>query len=98
MAAEPAESDKPQPAPQGGPPPPGKGDDGGKDGNGDKPPEPRKPSPFKNPLVLAIGGVVLVAVVVGVLLFWLSARRFQGTDDAFVDVQIVRVAPQIAGQ
>jgi membrane fusion protein, multidrug efflux system len=101
MAAEPAESDKPQPAPQDGPPPPDKGDgdrDGGKKDAGQKPEEPRKPSPFKNPLVLAIGGLVVVAVVVGALIFWLNARRFQGTDDAFVDVQIVRVAPQIAGQ
>lgn len=63
-----------------------------------KPPEKKKPSLFKNPLVLIIGGVVLASIVVGGLLFWLHARNYQGTDDAFIDVQIVRVAPQIAGQ
>ncbi len=64
----------------------------------DDKPQQKKPGPFKNPLVLAIGGVVLAALAVGALLFWLNARQYQGTDDAFVDVQIVRVAPQIAGQ
>ena len=63
-----------------------------------KPDEKQKPSPFKNPLVLVIGGIVLAILLVGALLFWLNARQYQGTDDAFVDVQIVRVAPQIAGQ
>lgn len=65
---------------------------------GRKPDEKDKPSPFRNPLVLVVGGIVLAAVAVGALLFWLDARRYEGTDDAFVDVQIVRVAPQIAGQ
>ncbi len=57
----------------------------------------KKPSPFKNPVVIASAAGVLVLLVIGGLIFWLNARNFQSTDDAFVDVQIVRVAPQIAG-
>jgi membrane fusion protein (multidrug efflux system) len=72
-------------------PPPGQG-------KPDRPPEDKKPSPFKNPLVLAIGGAILVLLIVGGLVFWLNARNFESTDDAFIDVQIVRIAPQIAGQ
>jgi len=79
--------------PQGQPPKP----DGQKPDE-KKPDEKKKPSPFKNPLVLIVGGIVLVIVLIGGLLFWLNARRYQNTDDAFVDVQIVRIAPQIAGQ
>jgi membrane fusion protein (multidrug efflux system) len=94
MAAGPAESDKPRPAPEGGPPSPNQSGDG-KGGGGA---ESDRPSPFKNPVVLTIGGVVLAVAVVGGLIFWLNARQYQGTDDAFIDVQIVRVAPQIAGQ
>jgi membrane fusion protein (multidrug efflux system) len=62
-----------------------------------EPEKPKKPSPLKNPVVLVIGAIVLAIVLIGLLLFWLDARRFQSTDDAFVDVQIVRVAPQIQG-
>jgi membrane fusion protein (multidrug efflux system) len=73
-------------------------DEGDHPAGQDPPPEDKKPSPFRNPLVLAIGGVVLALILVGGLLFWLDARNYQSTDDAFVDVQIVRIAPQISGQ
>ena len=38
-------------------------------------------------LVLAFGGV----------LWWLHARNFVSTSDAFIDAQVVRIAPQVAG-
>ena len=114
MAAGPDQSDggpqpaanQPQTPPQQGQPQPqqqapaqGQPPQGQQGQQGQKPPEEKKkPAPFKNPVVLIIGGIVLVAIVVGGLLFWLHARNYQSTDDAFVDVQIVRVAPQIAGQ
>jgi membrane fusion protein (multidrug efflux system) len=85
------------PAPQGGGPKPGEGA-----GADDKAPEGKdggdKKSVFKNPLVIA--GIIAVVglALIGGLLFWLSARNFESTDDAFIDVQIVRIAPQIAGQ
>ena len=63
----------------------------------DKDGAPKKPSPFRNPLVLAgIGIVVIIVVIVG-LIWWLNARRWQSTDDAYVDGHIVRLAPQVPG-
>jgi membrane fusion protein (multidrug efflux system) len=93
MAAEPADKDPPsgeQPSKDSqGPGKPGEGE--GHDGKDDK------PSPLKNPVVIVAGLAVLALVLIGALLFWLHARNYQSTDDAFVDVQIVRVAPQIQG-
>jgi membrane fusion protein (multidrug efflux system) len=81
---------------QGQNPPQGQGQQGQDQPKSDD--KPKKPSPFKNPVVIVIGVVVLAILLVGGILFWLNARQYQSTDDAFIDVQIVRVAPQIAGQ
>lgn len=40
--------------------------------------------------------LVLVAAIGGVA-WWLDARNYVSTDDAFIDAHVVRVAPQIAG-
>ena len=46
-----------------------------------------------------IGGAVALAVlIVGGVLWWLHERRFETTDDAFIDAHIVHVAPRVAGQ
>jgi membrane fusion protein, multidrug efflux system len=52
-----------------------------------------------SPRTVLILGVLLLAIlgVVG-LLYWLHARHFESTDDAFIDTHLVRVSPQIAGQ
>jgi membrane fusion protein (multidrug efflux system) len=42
--------------------------------------------------------VILVALIVGGLLWWLNARQYEDTDDAFIDTHIVQLAPQIAGR
>jgi membrane fusion protein (multidrug efflux system) len=58
----------------------------------------RKRSIFRNPL-LRIGIVVVVlALIVGGILYWLHARQYESTDDAFIDTHIVQIAPQIAAQ
>jgi membrane fusion protein (multidrug efflux system) len=67
------------------------------DGDSDKP-KAKKPNPLKNPKVLIIGGIVLLVLAVGGVLYWLHARQYQSTDDAFVDTHIVRLAPQVPGQ
>jgi membrane fusion protein (multidrug efflux system) len=67
-------------------------DDGGED-DGDK-----KPSIFKRPLFWIILVAVVGALVIGGTLYWLHARQFQSTDDAFVDTHIVRISPEVAGQ
>ncbi|HTV52402.1 MAG TPA: HlyD family secretion protein [Steroidobacteraceae bacterium] len=48
---------------------------------------------------LVIGGVALLLVLaLGALLYWLHARHFEDTDDAFIDTHMIHVSPQIAGQ
>ena len=62
------------------------------DGDGKK-----KPSLFKKPLFWIILVVVVAVIAVGALLYWLHARQYESTDDAFIDAHIVRLAPQVSG-
>jgi len=71
-------------------------DDGAKSGDGK--PARKKPNPLKNPKVLVIGAIVMVVLIVGAIFYWLWARQYVDTDDAFVDTHIVRLAPQVSGQ
>lgn len=66
-------------------------DDGGSEGKSDK------PSLFRRPLFWIILLVVVGAVAIGGTLWWLNARQYESTDDAFVDAHIVRLAPEVAG-
>jgi membrane fusion protein (multidrug efflux system) len=51
----------------------------------------------KHPLAVTIGVVVfLIAVVAGVL-YWLHARNYESTDDAFIDARPVSISPEVAG-
>ena len=68
----------------------GEGDDGRDD-------TPKKPSIFRKPLFWIILAVVVTAIVVGSVLYYLNARQYESTDDAFVDAHIVRLAPTVAG-
>jgi membrane fusion protein, multidrug efflux system len=42
--------------------------------------------------------IILVVLVSAGILWWLDARQYEDTDDAFIDTHIVHIAPQIAGQ
>ena len=42
--------------------------------------------------------IVLSASIVGVGFWWLEARHYESTDDAFIDVHVIRIAPQVAGR
>ena len=57
----------------------------------------KKPSLFRRPLFWIILVIVVAVIAVGALLYWLHARQYQSTDDAFVDAHIVRLAPQVSG-
>ncbi len=57
----------------------------------------KKPSVFKKPLFWIILIIVAGGLIIGGVLYWLHARQFESTDDAFVDTHIVRLAPQVAG-
>ena len=57
----------------------------------------KKPSVFKKPLFWIILVIVVGGLIIGGVFYWLHARQFESTDDAFVDTHIVRLAPQVAG-
>ena len=62
------------------------------------PPRPPAKSPFyKRPLVLIIGALVVGAAVVVGVLWWLHARQFETTDDAFIEADVTQVSPRVAG-
>jgi membrane fusion protein (multidrug efflux system) len=57
-----------------------------------------KKKPFRRKRVLIGGGLVLAVAVIAGFVWWLHARNFEVTDDAYIDGDIVYVAPQIAGR
>ena len=48
-------------------------------------------------MLLGAAGIVVILLVGGVV-WWLIARNYENTDDAFIDTHIVLVAPRIQGQ
>ena len=58
---------------------------------------PKKPSVLRKPLFWIILVLVIAALAVGAVLYYLDARQYESTDDAFVDAHIVRIAPTVAG-
>lgn len=53
---------------------------------------------LQRPLLLAGIVLVVLAAMIGGLLWWLEARHWATTDDAYVDTDIVHLAPRAAGQ
>ncbi|TCM07440.1 HlyD family secretion protein [Sphingomonas sp. PP-CC-3G-468] len=66
--------------------------DGGREGTDGN----QKRSLFRRPIFWVVL-VVVGAIIVGGTFYWLDARRFESTDDAFVDAHIVRIAPTVGG-
>ncbi len=63
------------------------------------PPAPRPAArPRKRVLALSIVGIVVVVGAIVGFVYWLHARQFEETDDAFVDGNVVSISPQIAGR
>jgi len=65
-----------------------------------EPATPQSPAhkPLNRRVTLVIGAVVVCVLALGALIWWLNARNYESTDDAFIDAHIVRMAPRIAGQ
>ena len=45
--------------------------------------------------IFIVGGVLLIAAISGVI-YWLYARQFESTDDAFIEGKIVQVSPKVS--
>jgi membrane fusion protein (multidrug efflux system) len=74
------------------------GDQDDKDKDGDKEGKPAKRRFYQSVWFKIALGVLLILVVIGLILWWLDARQYEDTDDAFIDTHIIHIAPQIAGQ
>ncbi|HEX3755663.1 MAG TPA: HlyD family secretion protein [Rhizomicrobium sp.] len=65
------------------------------DGSGE---EIAKESLFKKPWVRILIVVLVAVLIVGGVIWWLNARHYEETDDAFIDTHIVHLSPQTSGQ
>ncbi|HEX4693401.1 HlyD family secretion protein [Sphingomonas sp.] len=69
-----------------------------REGEGEAGKDGEKKTPiFRKPLFWIILIAVVATLVIGGTLYYLHARQFESTDDAFVDAHIVRIAPEVAG-
>jgi membrane fusion protein (multidrug efflux system) len=58
-----------------------------------------KPPPHWKRWLGLVAGVGIAAVLLGAgISYWLHARHFETTDDAFIDVYVTQMAPQVAGR
>jgi membrane fusion protein (multidrug efflux system) len=69
-------------------------DDHGSANTPDAPPK----SYFRRMLPYLVGGAVLAALIVAGVLYWLNARHYESTDDAFVDAHVANISSQISGR
>ena len=53
---------------------------------------------YRRPLRLLVVIIVAAALIIGGVAWWLQARQWETTDDAFIDTHMVMVAPQVAGR
>ncbi len=51
----------------------------------------------RHPLAIGIAAIILIAAIVGGVLWYLHARHFESTDDAFIDGRPVMVSPEVSG-
>ena len=47
-------------------------------------------------LPLIIGGAVLLVAAIAGTIYWIYARQYESTDDAFIDGDVVQISPKIA--
>jgi membrane fusion protein (multidrug efflux system) len=50
-----------------------------------------------HPYIAAATGVLIVAAAIGIGLWWLHARHYESTDDAFIDARQFAISPKVAG-
>ncbi len=59
--------------------------------------ETRKPPFYKHLTVVIPSAVVAALLTLAVILYWLHARQFESTDDAFIAGRITQINPKISG-
>jgi membrane fusion protein (multidrug efflux system) len=61
------------------------------------PPAPPRKALLKRPGVLIVLLILLVAGTIAGVMWWLDARQFETTDDAFIQADATRVSPRVSG-
>jgi membrane fusion protein (multidrug efflux system) len=61
-------------------------------------PAPPRRGLFRRPLLLLTIVILLTGGVVVGLLWWMDARQYESTDDAFIQADVTQVSPRVAGQ
>ena len=56
------------------------------------------PPLYKRPVFWIVVAIVAAILIVGGILWWLHARQYEETDDAFIDAHIVRISAQTNGR
>jgi membrane fusion protein (multidrug efflux system) len=66
-----------------------------------RPPDRPKPSLGQrlrqHPYIATTAAIAIVLVLIGLVAWWLHARNYESTDDAFIDTRTVTIASQLAG-
>jgi membrane fusion protein (multidrug efflux system) len=97
--AEPLFKDDRPPAGEAAPPPDRKAAPRGEDREAPKEPKETRPRPKRGRRVFIFAVILLVAIAViaGTGMWWLEARNYEWTDDAFIDTRIVSISSQVTG-
>jgi membrane fusion protein (multidrug efflux system) len=61
-------------------------------------PESRGRPFYKRPLPIGLMMLAALALIGGGTIYWLRAQQYVSTDDAFIDANVIRLAPQVAGR
>jgi membrane fusion protein (multidrug efflux system) len=51
----------------------------------------------RHPVGVAIGAILVIAAIAAGVLYYLHARNFESTDDAFIDSRPVSISPEVTG-
>ena len=73
-------------------------DDDGREAAPPPSPEQQRKSRLRKRIGIFLGLAVLAALIVAGVLYWLHARHFEDTDDAFIDGHTTQMASQVSGR
>jgi len=50
-----------------------------------------------HPYITALAAIVAALVLIATIAWWIHARHFESTDDAFIDTRVTQVSSQVGG-
>ena len=56
----------------------------------------KKPPLHRRPAFVVSAAIILTMLIIGAVVFWLFARQYVSTDDAYVDGHVTQVSPRVA--